>query len=78
MATNWGDPTTYALGFMGASKNLERMARAAVVRPNEAEDIGTNYSTDGQRRMAGLEQVLVQGGLAFIAAGGRFSEVPVI
>ena len=67
------------LGTSHASKNLERMARAAIVRSNEAprsEDTGTKYPTEGQRSMAGREQVLMQVLHAIIAAGARFFEVP--
>ncbi|HMQ77871.1 MAG TPA: DDE-type integrase/transposase/recombinase [Flavobacteriales bacterium] len=38
----------------GASKNLERMARAAIIRPDEAlrrEDTGTKYPTEEQQSM---------------------------
>ena len=54
------------------------MARSAVVRPNEAqrgEDIGTKSPIEGQRSMAGREQVLLQVTHAFIAAGARFFEI---
>ena len=64
----------------GDAKNLERMARAAIVRPNEAprrEDTGTKFPTEGQQNMAGREQVLMQVKHAFIAAGARFFEVPI-
>ena len=63
----------------GASKNLERMARAAIVRSNGAprrEDIGSKYPTGGQRSMAGRKQVLMQVTHAFIAAGAKFFKVP--
>jgi hypothetical protein len=36
--------------FRGASKNLERMARATIIRPHEGlrrEDTGTKYPTGG-------------------------------
>jgi hypothetical protein len=38
----------------GASKNLERMARAAIIRPDEAlrgEDTGTKYPTEEHQSM---------------------------
>ena len=38
----------------GASKNLERMARAAIIRPDEAlrrEDTGSKYPTEEQQSM---------------------------
>ena len=57
------------------------MARAAIVRPNEAlwkDDTATKYATDGQRSMTGREQVLMQVLHAFIAAEARFFEVPFI
>ena len=57
------------------------MARAAIVRPNEAlwkDDTATKYATDGQRSMTGREQVLVQFIHAFTAAGTRFFEVPLL
>jgi hypothetical protein len=86
----------------GTSKNLERMARAAIVRSDEAprsEDTGlrrakalwshfakalrrrraterTKYPTEGQRSMAGREQVHMESAPASIAAGARFFEVP--
>ena len=40
--------------LMGASKNLERMARAAIIRPDEAlrrEDTGSKYPTEEQQSM---------------------------
>ena len=55
------------------------MVRAAIVRSNEAlsrEDIGTKYSTEGQRSMAAREQLLLQVLHAFIAAGEKFFEIP--
>ena len=39
---------------MGASKNLERMARAAIIRPDEAlrrEDTGSKYPTEEKQSM---------------------------
>ena len=64
---------------MGASKNLERMARAAIGRSNEAprrEDIGPKYATGVQRSMAGREQVLMPAIHAFIGAGARSWRYP--
>ena len=44
---------------MGGSKYLERMARAAIVRPDKAprsKDTGTKYPAERQRGMAEREQ----------------------
>ena len=71
-------PMQHWLWLKGALKNLERMARVAIVRPTEVprrEDTGTKYATKGQRTMAAREQVLMQVLHAFIASGARFFEV---
>jgi len=70
-------PTLRAL--KGASKYLERMAHAAIVRSDEAfrrEDTGTKYPTEEQRSMTEGEQVYTARQLAILAAGARYFEVP--
>jgi hypothetical protein len=69
----------YGLRLEGTSKNLERMAHAAIVRSDEAlrkEDTETKYPTEEQRSMTEGEQVYTALELAMNAAGARFFEVP--
>lgn len=69
----------HRLRLEGTSKNLERMAHAAIVRSDEAlrkEDTETKYPTEEQRSMTEGEQVYTALEFAMNAAGARFFEVP--